>query len=144
MINNLKLNHQKSTSLFSSHRFQRDLRRIILPILKVVRLGDEDIFPHPNFEALLNIFLVWTRARDATIPLWTHVDENIILSFIKQLNSLSQGELVDVVIIELSRICSNDNITSVRIITRCDNQNILRLQKSLATDIDIGHALGYY
>lgn len=110
-----------------------------------------DKWPYHTSEALVSISQVWASARNSTIPNWREGEngndrENIILCFIKWLNQLNNHlslRFAELIVVELSQICSGGEIINQRIVTHKNNDNLLHISRPI-TDIELGREFGFF
>jgi hypothetical protein len=103
-----------------------------------------------NFVTAINIVLVWSGARTATLPSWEYCDPNRVVCFIYYLNKLSQqmstnARTVDeLIILTRPQLYRTGTIVEQKLITLRNCPNVRMMTEPSVEDSEIGRELDMY
>lgn len=103
-----------------------------------------------NFVTAINIVLVWSGARTATLPSWEYCDSDNVVSFVHYLNKLSQQAstnartIDELIILTRPQLYRTGTIVEQKLITLRNCPNVRMLTEPPVQDNEIGRELDMY
>ena len=111
---------------------------------------NDKLEPHANFVTALNILLVWSCARTATLPSWEYCDTDVVLDIINHLSKWSKeipskvASVDEVIIVHRPQIYRSGDGIQQELITRRNCTRVRVTTEPPVGDEEIGRELDMY